>query len=144
MEWLEHGGGRSAFPSRPLNDQSPVCVLCREAHLGLGDAGSSDLEKTTQYSFPTSKLRPQNSTHVKYGFGTAFAPPVALGLTLNDQPVIAMPTDFIEIKNVALTSSVTASPSWALNSNIVVTTSGDNVTIDIGFICKTVFHPKSD
>jgi len=68
-------------------------------------------------------------SYVKYGFGTAVAAPAALGLVLADQPVIAKPITYSEMRDATLVSSITASQTLSLDSNIVVTTSTDNVTI---------------
>lgn len=68
-------------------------------------------------------------SYVKYGFGTALAAPAALGLVLSDEPVIAKLMDYIEMRNMTVTSSFAASHSLSLNSAIVVTTTEDNVTI---------------
>ncbi len=60
---------------------------------------------------------------------TAVAVPTALIFALADQPVIAKAPDYSDRKNVTLLSSITASGTVSFGPEIVVTTSGDNVTI---------------
>ena len=73
----------------------------------------------------------------------AGAVPTALCFALSENPVIAKPPAFADIKNATLVSSTTASNSLSSNSAIVVaTTSGNSIKAEDNFIFKTVFRSE--
>ena len=63
------------------------------------------------------------------GTFAAMAVPTALSFALADHPVMVKAPDFSDKNNGTLVSSITASQTVSLGPQIVVTTSGDNVTI---------------